>query len=70
MHDLVVINCKSDDYFLRIYLNCMIYCLIRDRVLHCSKVLITPSIAEDQKSKATANSKEFEGIGCLFFEER
>ena len=35
-----------------------------------SKVLITPSIAEDQKSKATANSNEFEGIGCLFFEKR
>jgi len=29
-----------------------------------------PSIAKDQKSKATANSNEFEGIGCLFFEER
>jgi len=28
-----------------------------------------PSIAEDQKSKATANSNGFEGIGCLFFEE-
>jgi len=36
----------------------------------CSKVLITPSIAEDQKSKTTVNSNEFEGIGCLFFEER
>jgi len=36
----------------------------------CLKVLITPSIAEDQKSKATTNSNEFEGIGCLFFEER
>jgi len=36
----------------------------------CSNVLITPSIAEDHKSKATANSNEFEGIGCLFFEER
>jgi len=36
----------------------------------CSKVLIMPSIAEDQKSKPTANSNEFEGIGCLFFEER
>ena len=36
----------------------------------CSKVLITPSIAEDRKSKATANSNEFEGIGFLFFEER
>ena len=70
MHDLLLINCRSDNYFLLIYLNCMIYCLIRDRVLHCSKVLITPSIAEDQKSKATANSNEFEGIGCLLFEER
>jgi len=36
----------------------------------CSKVLITPSIAEDQKSKVTVNSSGFEGIGCLFFEER
>jgi len=36
----------------------------------CSKVFITPSIAEDQKNKATVNSNEFEGIGCLFFEER
>jgi len=36
----------------------------------CSKVLITPSIAEDQKSKATVISNEFEGIGWLFFEER
>jgi len=35
----------------------------------CSKVLITPSIAEHQKSKATVISNEFEGIGCLFFEE-
>jgi len=35
----------------------------------CSKVLITPSIAEDQKSKATIISNKFEGIGCLFFEE-
>jgi len=25
----------------------------------CSKVLITPSIAEDKKSKASTNSKEF-----------
>jgi len=31
--------------------------------------LITPSIAEDKKSKATANSNGFEGIGWLFFEE-
>jgi len=36
----------------------------------CLKVLITPSIAEDQKSKATVISNEFEGIGCLFFKER
>jgi len=36
----------------------------------CSKDFIMPSIAKDQKSKATANSNEFEGIGCLFFEER
>ena len=35
----------------------------------CSKDLITSSIAEDQKSKATTNSNESEGIGCLFFEE-
>jgi len=35
-----------------------------------SKVLITPSIAEYQKSKETVNSNEFEGIGCLFFEDR
>jgi len=35
-----------------------------------SKLLITPSIAEDQKSKATANSNEFEDIWCLFFEKR
>jgi len=36
----------------------------------CSKVLTTPNIAEDYKSKAMANSNEFKGIGCLFFEER
>jgi len=36
----------------------------------CSKVLIMPGIAEDLKSKATANSNDFEGIECLFFEER
>jgi len=36
----------------------------------CSKVLITPSIAKDQKSKATVKSNGFEGIGCLFSEER
>jgi len=36
----------------------------------CSKVLITPRIVEDQKSKTTATSNKFEGIGCLFFEER
>jgi len=41
-----------------------------ERIKGCSKVLITPSIAKDQKSKATTNSNEFEGIGCLFFEER
>jgi hypothetical protein len=29
-----------------------------------------PSIAEDQMSEATTNSKGFEGIGCWFFEER
>ena len=34
-----------------------------------SKHLITSSIAEGQKSKSTANSNEFEGIGCLFFGE-
>jgi len=28
------------------------------------------SIVEDQKSEATTNSNELEGIGCLFFEER
>jgi len=36
----------------------------------CWKILTMPSIAEDQKIKATVNSNEFEGIGCLFFEER
>ena len=36
----------------------------------CSNDLITPSIAEDQKSKAMVISNKFEGIGCLFFEER
>jgi len=36
----------------------------------CSKVLITSSIVEDQKSKTTVNSNEFEGIRFLFFEER
>jgi len=36
----------------------------------CLKVLITPSITKDQKSKATVISNEFEGIVCLFFEER
>ena len=34
------------------------------------KDLITPSIAEDQKSEATTNSNEFESVGSLFFEER
>jgi len=33
-----------------------------------SKDLITSSIVEDQKSKTTVNTNEFEGIGCLFFE--
>jgi len=32
--------------------------------------LITPSIAEDQKSTSTTNSNGFQGIGCLLFEER
>ena len=32
--------------------------------------LITHSIAEDQKTKSTAKSNGFQGIGCLFFEER
>jgi len=36
----------------------------------CSKYLITSSIIEDQKSKATTNSNGFEAIGCLLFEER
>jgi len=31
-YDLVII-CRSDDYFLCIYLTCMIYCLIRNRAL-------------------------------------
>jgi len=29
MLDYLVANCRRDDYFLCIYLNCMIYCLIR-----------------------------------------
>jgi len=33
---MLVINCRSDDYFFCIYLNCMIYCLIRNRALHRS----------------------------------
>jgi len=33
MHDYLVVNCRRDDYFLCIYLNCMIYCLIRNRAL-------------------------------------
>ena len=41
MHDYMVIICRSDDYFLCIYLNCMIYCLIRNRVLHLFFVPIT-----------------------------
>jgi len=31
---MLVIICRSDDYFWCIYLNCMIYCLIRNRALH------------------------------------
>jgi len=30
---MLMFNCRSDDYFLCIYLNCMIYCLIRNRTL-------------------------------------
>ena len=30
---ILVIICRSDDYFVWIYLNCMIYCLIRNRAL-------------------------------------
>jgi len=33
MHDFLVVNCRRDEYFLCIYLNCMIYCLIRNRAL-------------------------------------
>jgi len=35
----------------------------------CSNDLITPSIAEDWKNEATANSNGFEGIGCFFVGE-
>jgi len=34
MHDYLVVNCRRDDYFLFIYWNCMIYCLIRNRASH------------------------------------
>jgi len=30
---ILVINCRSDNYFLCMYLNFMIYCLIRNRAL-------------------------------------
>jgi len=30
---ILVIICRSDDYFVCIYLNCMIYCLIINRAL-------------------------------------
>ena len=33
---ILVIVCRSDDYFLCIYLNCMIYCLIRNKALQSS----------------------------------
>ena len=40
------------------------------RELKLQRLFSTSSIAEDQKSEATVNSNKFEGIGCLFFEER
>jgi len=33
MLDYLVFNCRRDGYFLCIYLNCMIYCSIRNRAL-------------------------------------
>jgi len=38
MHDYLVVNCRRDDYFLCIYLNCMIYCLIRNRALQSMRL--------------------------------
>ena len=44
MHDYLVSNCRRDDYFLCIYLNCMSYCLIRNRVLqHTPQVAMSSS---------------------------
>jgi len=37
---ILVTICRSDDYFLCIYLNCMIYCVIRNRVLHFSPIKV------------------------------
>jgi len=45
---MLAIICRRDDYFLCIYLNCMIYCLIRNRALHHSPHILPFSSSQHQ----------------------
>ena len=47
MHDYLVVDCRRDDYFLCIYLNCMICCLFRNRALQVGiRVMSGPKLGE------------------------
>jgi len=72
MHDYLVVNCRHDDYFLCIYLNCMIYCLIRNRALHLAlrpqhqqrNEIPNPKVVQHQIKKKYVSSR-FSGVKSL-----
>jgi len=71
MHDYFGDYCRRDEYFLFIYRNCMMYCLIRNRALHMAcgvcAAIVAASIALEVEAAIVFAGMAWEVCAAVVF---